>query len=134
MMETVWHLVWFFIVSTVVAYAVFLVAGSTIIRQAEADVNTVLVRDALAPGVHHLSGMVMVPRTCAQLTVRTRETETFTYEIAFGTWEEPNIECEEEPVPRRFTTVVFAPATGITFVGSFDGAPLPLVVYPVIGK
>lgn len=132
MMETVRHLVWFFFVATAIAYAVFIAAGSSIVRQADADVRTVVVRDALSQGAHHLSGMVMVPRTCMQLMVRTHETHQFTYEIEFRTWEEPSIECRDELVPRRFNEIVFAPSTGITFVATLDAEPLPLIVYPTI--
>lgn len=125
------RLLWFFFISSTIAYSVFLVAGSALLREAEADVLTVVVRDALSAGTHQLSGMVMVPSTCAQLIARTKQLDTHAYELVFETWMEPSIECMEESVPRRFDLILFAPATGVTIVASLDSEPLPLVIIPV---
>lgn len=135
MMEMVRHIVWFLIVSSVIAYAVFLVVGSVIANEASASTRVVVARDVLSPGAHHLSGMVMVPSTCSTLSVRTESVDRFTHRLVFTSWEDPAAsECLVEEVPRSFRAVLFAPATGVQILGSLDGMPLTMVVIPVIDK
>jgi hypothetical protein len=125
--------VWFFIVASAIAYSVFLVAGSFISAQAIDASHIVQVRDALAPNVHNLSGMVMVPTTCTQLSVRTEQVSPFVYQLVFSTWKEPSVQdCENDEVPRAFRAVLFAPATGVDITATLDGAPLTLALFPVL--
>lgn len=126
------RLVWFAIVATAFAYCAFLLAGSAITARAVDETRILVVRDVLQPGAHHLSGMVSVPSTCAQLVVRTEKIADTAYKLVFSTWEEPNIDCVIEDTPRAFRSVVFAPATGITFLATLDELPLPMVVLPVV--
>lgn len=132
MSEIVLRLVWFFVASCAVAYMVFLIAGHMIRTEAAEIGNTVLVRDALQPGVHHLSGMIFVPSTCSELTVKSEKIGDTLYELRFSTWETPVVKCAKEEVPRAFSAIVFAPSTGIHFVASLDGVTLPIVVLPYI--
>jgi hypothetical protein len=134
MWEMVRHLIWFFIVACAVAYLIFIVLGSTIHAQALDESRIVAVRDVLAPNTHNLSGIVMVPQTCAQLTVHTRQISTTLYALDFTTWEEPSVQCDVEDTARAFRAVVFAPAAGITFVGSLDGSPLLLSVIQALNR
>ena len=126
------RLVWFFVISCVVAYAVFLAAGSSIQAQAIDASRIVKIRDSLNPGVHHLSGIVMVPTTCSELSVRTEQLSIDTYQIIFTTWKEPAIECITDDTARPFRAVVFAPAAGVHFVATLDDSPLDLAVYQVV--
>lgn len=122
------RLVWFFVVASAVSYAVFLVGGNAIRTQALDDSRIVLVRDYLRPGEHHLAGMVMVPSTCKQLSVRAEEPEPLLIHLRFETWEEPNIDCIEEDTPRAFRALVFAPAVGVEFIATLDEEPLQIAV------
>lgn len=131
MLDLIRRLVWFFIVAAALAYAIFLVAGNAIYTQALGQSRVVLIRDHLKVGEHHLSGMVMVPYTCQQLSVRTQEISPGLVHLHFNTWEEPNISCEKEDTPRSFRAVVFAPAVGVEFTGTLDDAPLQLAITPV---
>ena len=128
MLDLARRLVWFFVVASALSYAVFLVAGSTIHSQALGSVRSVLVRDHLKVGEHHLSGMVMVPSSCQQLSVKTEQLSDTVYHLKFTTWEEPYIECVHEDTPRAFRAIVFAPSVGVTFIGTLDESPLDISV------
>lgn len=130
MIDLIRRLVWFFIVASAVAYAIFLVAGNAIYTQALGQSRVVLVRDHLKAGEHHLSGMVMVPYTCEQLSVRTEGVDVHTIHLHFNTWKEPNVDCSREDTPRAFRAVVFAPAVGVSFTATLNGEPLQLAVTP----
>ncbi len=130
MLELTRRLVWFFVVASALSYSIFLVAGNAIYTQALGESRVVLVRDFLKVGEHHLSGMVMVPSTCDQLSVETKEVDTATFLLAFQTWRQPYVDCEHTDTPRSFRVVVFAPSVGVRFIGTLDGAPLELAVTP----
>jgi len=132
MLDLTRRLVWFFVVSCAVSYAVFLVAGNAIYQQSLGDTRVVLVRDSLKVGEHHLSGMVMVPRSCKQLSMRTEQIDPGVFLLKFQTWDEPNIECITEDTPRPFRAVVFAPSVGTQFIASLDDAPLRIAVTPAV--
>ena len=133
MYEMFSRVVWFFVVASAVAYATYLVAGSIVNAQASDAYRPVVIRDELGPGVHHLSGMVMVPTLCHELTLRTEEVSATAYALLFRTWREPSMDCASEEVPRYFRAVLFAPAAGVEFIATLDGAGLPIVVMPVTG-
>lgn len=132
MSELFRHLVWFFVVASAVAYSIFLVAGSFITASAVDATHIVQARDELAPGEHHLSGIVMVPTTCTELSVRTEKISDTVYNLAFSTWQEPSVECKIDDTPRSFRAILFAPAAGIQIVGTLDGSPLTVVAIPVV--
>lgn len=129
-----WRLLWFFIIACAVAYTVLLVGGSSIRARALDESHIVVVRDALQPGTHYLSGMVMVQSTCAHLSVDAEKNSATSYHLRFTSWEEPSVVCEQFETPRAFRTVVFAPAAGVDFFGTLDDEPLQLVVIPTISK
>lgn len=132
MRDIAMRLVWLFVSLSMITYAIFLMIGSMIQAQAIDQSRIVAVRDVLAPGVHHLSGMVMMPRTCAQLTVASEMVSSGRYRLIFKSWDVPSIPCSTEDTPRSFRTIVFAPAAGVQFVGTLDEAPLTLVVHPAL--
>lgn len=131
MSELLRHLVWFFIVASAVAYSIFLVAGSFITANAVDATRIVQARDELGPGEHHLSGIVMVPTSCTELSVRTEKISDTSYNLAFTTWQEPSVQCTVDDTPRPFRAILFAPAAGIKILGTLDDAPLTIVVIPV---
>jgi hypothetical protein len=128
MLDLARRLVWFFVVAAALSYAFFLVAGTTIQKQALSDTRRVVVRDYLKPGEHHLSGMVMVPSSCSQLSVKTVEVSPVLYQLTFTTWQEPYVDCVYEDTPRAFRAIVFAPAVGIELIATLDDTPLELAV------
>lgn len=129
--EIVQRLVWVFVVTAAVAYASSLIAGSVVSAQIEAE-NPVMIRDELSPGAHRLSGMLMVPSSCYELSVRTEALGDSVYRLAFDTWQEPYVECSKDEVARAFSAILNAPATGITVVATVDGQGLPIMLLPAI--
>jgi hypothetical protein len=134
MLDIVRRMVWFFIVACAVAYIIFIALGSTIQARALDQSRLVIVRDSLDVGAHYLSGIVMVPKTCSQLSVSYQKIADGLYSLQFKTWDEPSIPCATEDTPRAFRAVVFAPSTGVSFVGSLDGEALQLSVIQVVPK
>ncbi len=124
------RLAWIFIVSCAIAYAVFLAAGSALHAEAEGATKDVFTRDVVSVGVHRLSGMVMVPKTCFDLYVHVTEVSDILYRLEFSTWEQPYIDCDEDPTPRTFNTIVFAPSIGVHFIATLEGEPLNMYVIP----
>lgn len=118
----------FFVFSCLVAFAAHLFFGSIIFAQeAEGDAAIVL-RDQYANEVHDLSGMVMVPSDCHDLTVRAKDVDARVTAIVLETWEQPyRIECSKEPTPRAIHAVAFGPAT-LEFRGLMDGEWVPLKI------
>lgn len=134
MVDMVRRLVWFGVVSTAFAYVFFLVIGSIVHAQAARAYDPVLVRDEVGPGIHRLSGMVMVPSRCDQLSVHTDALSSTTYTLRFTTWREPSVTCEDEEIPRAFREVVFAPAAGVQFIATLNGRSLSVAVVPVVKR
>ena len=98
-----------------------------------ADENIpVIVRDELGQGVHHLSGMVMVPSSCDQLSVRVEPRSDITFVLVFRTWREPSTDCILDETPRYFRAILFAPSTGVGFSATLDGLGFPIVVLPAL--
>ncbi len=122
----------FTLFAVVVAYAVFLMAGATIYAQEEQRSKTVWVRDEISPNIHRLAGMIMLPSSCHELSVKTEKLSSDAFKLVFTTWEHPYIECADGVTPVAFHEVVFAPAVGVTFIATLDGRPLPIVVSPEI--
>jgi len=134
MLDMARRLAWFFVVSTAVAYAVFLVVGSAIQAQSAELLRSITVRDEIRANQHNLSGMVMVDSNCVEVSVRTEQLSDIEFELALQTWDAPSVTCNKEVVPRAFRAVVFAPATGVYFVASLDGLPLPITIVPIAIK
>lgn len=132
MIETIRHLAWFMIVVCTVTFVVLIFAGRLVFARAAGESDPTLIRDELGPGSHHLSGMVEVPSSCDELQERVEVLSRTTYEIIFTTWQEPSVPCSETEVPRAFRDALFAPATGVEFTATLDGAPLPILVLPVV--
>ncbi|MBI4087926.1 hypothetical protein HY418_00910 [Candidatus Kaiserbacteria bacterium] len=126
------RLVWFTVVATAVAYATLLVGGSFISARAASLNSAITVRDELAPGSHHLMGMVMVPASCYELSVRTESVSGNAYQLVFNTWRDPAVPCSPDEVARAFHAVLYAPATGVEITATMDGKGLPIAVLPVV--
>src|SRR6185369_2721836 len=90
---------WFIVLAVVISYPAYLVAGNIAHAQASKQNEPVLVRDELGTGVHHLSGMIMVPSSCDQLSVRTESSSKAVYRLIFRTWRDPSVECLPDEMP-----------------------------------
>ncbi len=123
---------WFLLLVTLLSYATYLVAGNFVHAQASGRNEPVLIRDELGVGVHHLSGMITVPSSCDQLSVRTQEISDNTFVLIFRTWREPSVDCVHDETPRYFRAVLFAPSTGVEFTATLDGAGFPIQVMPAL--
>ena len=121
-----------FFVSTI-TYGASLIAGSIIHTHAR-DPGPVVIQDNLRPGEHHLSGMVTLNSTCDELIVTIKKVSAKMYMLDFSTWTEPSVPCTKTETPRPFSTVVFAPSIGVSFVAALDDRFFPIVVFPVFPK
>ena len=126
------RMIWFFVATSLLSYATFLIVGNIAHAQASGKNLPVVIRDELGTGVHHLSGMIMVPTPCDQISVRTEKTSDTAFTLVFRTWHEPSAQCAKEETPRYFRAMLFAPSTGVTFIATLDGAGFPIVVMPVL--
>lgn len=132
MSEMISRVLWFAVVAVTLSYAVYLVVGSVLNARGSGAYESVVIRDELGPGSHNLSGMVMVPTPCHQLSMRTEALSTSTYMLLFRTWREPSVYCAATEVPRYFRAVLFAPSTGVEFGATLDDRGLPIIVVPTI--
>ena len=123
---------WFTLVAVAVAYAAYLIGGSVVNAQASGAYEPIVIRDVLGPGSHHLSGMIMVPTPCHQLSLRTETISPTSYQLLFRTWDEPSVDCSKEEMTRPFRAVLFAPAAGVDFIATLDGKGIPIKVLPVV--
>ena len=122
------RLLWFTIVATSLAYGTHLFFGSIVSASVQNDIRTIHVADAFHDGEHDLSGMVMAPSPCYDLTVRTEDVDAKTIALIFETWQQPYRTCgADDPTPRAFTASVFAPAN-IDFRAFLDSKPVRLDV------
>lgn len=126
------RMLWFLVVASLVAYATYLALGTIVNAQASGENDPVIIRDELGQGVHHLSGMLMVPSRCDQLSVRVESASDVQYVLVFRTWRDPSVDCTEDEIPRYFRAILFAPSTGIGFNATLDGIGFPVVVLPTL--
>ena len=129
MADIVRRLVWFAIVATAASFAIFVVLGNFAALSAS-DQGPVPIRDIISSDTHHLSGMILLPLACDELSVQPEQVSPTEYELAFQTWQDPSVPCPAQPTPRTFETVAFAPASGITFIAALDGKGFPIIVIP----
>ena len=134
MAEIIRRMVWFAAIAGIISYATYIVAGTLVQADAAGSNEPVVIRDELRPGAHHLSGMVMVPSPCDQLSVKIEMIAPGTYAIIFTTWHEPSVACPDEEMPRHFRIPLAAPSAGITFTATLDGRNLSIMVIPEVVK
>jgi len=128
-MEVVRHFVWFAIVATAATFVIFFVVGNFFVGTAE-NAEPVPVRDVISDGAQHLSGMILLPLACEELTVQTQKVSANGYLLAFQTWQDPSVPCPTTPPPREFDTVVFATSTNVEFSATLNGNGFPITVLP----
>jgi len=117
----------FFVIAGVVAFATQTFFGSELAAAADESIKAVSIQDHYSDDVHEISGMVMVPSPCHDLTVRTKDVDANTTAIIFETWEQPYRACEQELTPKAFKVVVFAPEN-IVFKAILDNEWVRLAI------
>lgn len=123
------RLFWLCVLSTAMAYAFFLLFGSIFAVPIQ---EPIILQDALTRGKHNVSGMIMVPSPCTELSVKTVKLSATTYTLDIQTWDDPAVNCQQVQTPRTFSTVAFAPALGIQFLVYLDGKTVPFQIIPVM--
>ncbi len=113
--------------ATLMAIAAQLYFGSIIFASSKAEAQKIVLRDVYQKETHELSGIVMVPSDCHDLSVRTREVDADTTALIFETWADPTRECGQSAAPRAVRSVVFGPAD-LEFRALLDGEWIPLRV------
>lgn len=96
--------------------------GEVVNASVAQEIQTIRVVDSYENGKHSLSGMVVVPSECVDLTVRVRDIDAKTVALVFETWEQPYRTCTEASTPRAFTASIFAPESTL-FRAFLDAKP-----------
>lgn len=127
-MEILARMGWFLVIAIAVAYGTYLVCGSVVHAKAAGEYEPVMIKDELGANSHSLSGMVVVPSSCHDLSLRIEKTSVSAYRLIFTTWHDPVATCTSDPIPRAFRTLLFAPAAGVSFTATLDDRALPITV------
>ncbi|MBI4068236.1 hypothetical protein HY413_02410 [Candidatus Kaiserbacteria bacterium] len=118
----------FTVTAIAIAYAAHMFFGSIIFAAAEEDASAIVLRDIYKNERHELSGIVMVPSTCHDLTVRAKDIDARSTAIILETWEQPFASaCDKAPTPRAIHVTAFGPE-GLDLRGMQDGAWVPLTI------
>jgi len=134
MLDIVLRLGWLAAFVFVAAYVLLLIVGATVQARPYEPGSFVFVRDAIRPGMHHVSGMYTVDSTCTELSLQTKKLPNYTYELAFSTWKIPHIACEHVGTPRYFDTIIYAPGAGIHYRATLNGHPIDIGVLSHIDR
>lgn len=103
------RVLWFAVVACALSFAAQSFFGNVLASETDAALRSVTIKDVYTDESHELSGMVMVPSACHDLTVRTKDMDGDTVALIFESWEQPYRNCAQELTPRAFRIVVFAP-------------------------
>lgn len=129
MADMIRRLVWFAIVAAAATFAIFVVLGNFATLGAASE-GPVPIHDLVSSGSHRLSGMLLLPLSCDEISVRIQSISPNVYELAFQTWQDPSVQCPASPTPRLFQTIVLAPQSGVSFVATLDGKAFPISIIP----
>lgn len=120
------RLTFFIVFAALVAGAAHLFFGSIISAAAQEEASTIVLKDAFKNGTHELSGIVMVPSNCHDLTVRTKDVTHTVSAVIFETWEQPFIaDCDRTPSPRAVQAILFGPKD-LDIRAIYDGEWVPI--------
>ncbi len=92
----------------------------------------IIMHDVLGAGMHAISGVIMVPSPCTELSVKTIKVSPTVYTLQFQTWEDPSVDCAQVETERTFNTTTYAPAVGIQFLVYLDEKTVPFQIIPII--
>jgi hypothetical protein len=88
----------------------------------------IVIRDTPQKGAHILSGSIVVPSSCNELSAHILEVSTSSFVITLSTWQDPTVTCTHNKVSKWFQTVAFAPKKGVAFAAKLDGSYIPMVI------
>ena len=128
------RLVIFAVCASLTAFVAQIFFGGAIFAAAQQETFQIVLRDhySKAKETHELSGMVMVPSDCADVSVRVKDYDASTTFLIFETWEQPyRINCEKAPTPRAVHASVFAPKD-VEFRALLDNEIVPKSLVPAI--
>lgn len=128
--EVVWQFLWLMTLGIAISYASYLFLGSIIMAGAAGTPPEIAAIDVIKPGEHHVSGVVLVPSQCHELSVTARKLSETAYQLVFKTWPEPARDCPRGAVTKPFETVIFAPSVGLSFSAIVDEKPVLLELLP----
>ncbi len=128
--EVMWQFLWLMTLGIAISYASYLFFGSIIMAGAEGKQAEIAAIDVIKPGEHHVSGVVLVPSQCHELSVTAYKLSETAYQLVFKTWPEPARDCARGAVTKPFKTVIFAPSFGLSFSAILDDEPVSLSLIP----
>jgi hypothetical protein len=101
---------WFAVFATFLAIASHLFFGS-VFANTNVGVPEIVIRDTFSDKnkSHDITGRILAPSKCHDLTVRTEDFDADTIVIVVETWEQPYRECSNESVPQSFEISFYAP-------------------------
>jgi hypothetical protein len=118
----------FTVFASLVAFSAHLFFGSVIFAAAEQDTFAITLRDVYENETHDLSGIIMAPSACHDISVRAKDVDAGMTAIVFETWEQPYREtCEKSPAPRAIHVLAFGPKD-LELRGLLDGEWIPLSI------
>jgi|GEM_PF-2730045 len=119
----------FAVVASVFSYGVLLVGGNIVeANSTNIIVAPTVIRDTPEKGAHILSGTLVLPSPCDELSAHTVEVSTSSFVITLSTWQDPAVTCTQDKVSKWFQTVAFAPQKGISFAAKLDGQDMPMII------
>ena len=129
MRDTLRRLTVFAVVASIFTYGVLL-AGGDVVQASATHIIIVptVIRDTPEKGAHILSGTLVLPSSCDELSAHILEVSTSSFVITLSTWQDPAITCTKNPVSKWFQTVAFAPPKGVSFAAKLNGEDLPMVI------
>lgn len=126
-------LLWSFMTLTaftiVLSYGAYIFFGSIVRAEIEEPLTRVEVYDFIdtSTKTHRLSGIIMVPTRCHNLSVKTKELEPGTFHVYFSSFGDFH-GCADDPQPLSFREYVKAPLVGTEFTASLDWRPMEFVI------
>jgi hypothetical protein len=118
----------FAVVASVFSYGVLLVGGKVVEANATHIIVPMVIRDTPEKGAHILSGTLLLPVSCDELSAHIIEVSTSSFVITLSTWQDPAVTCTQDKISKWFQTVAFAPQKGIVFAAKLDGQDIPMVI------
>ena len=126
------RLTFFFVFAILTALVSHIFFGSIIFAAAQQEASAIVLKDAYKRGTHELSGIVMVPSSCHDLTVRTKDVTQTMSAIIFETWEQPFLTgCDRSPNPRSVQAIIFG-SEHLDIRAIYDGEWAPLTLVPAL--
>src|SRR5262249_217502 len=116
---------WIVVLVIAGSYLTFL-SADYIFNRTTASATPIVPLDIQGDNEHHMTGVVLVPSTCDEISVATEDLGNDSFSLNFSTWEEPSVNCFKAPAERVFDTVLFAATSSVHFVATVDKQEVPI--------